>query len=132
YSGLKTAAVRQLDQFWDPAYPRTPENIAAAFEKAAVDILLSRLLRAAGDTGLSTVVAGGGVAANTYLRARLTAEQGIRALFPPLALCGDNGAMVAGIGFKYLQRGDRDGLDLGAYPRVPIFRRLYRAGGVRP
>lgn len=124
YSGLKTAAIRQLDQFWNPAYPRTPENIAAAFEKAAVDLLLSRLERAVEDTGLTTVVAGGGVAANTYLRSRLAGRTGLRALFPPLELCGDNGAMVAGIGFKYLERGDRDGLDLNASPRVPIFRRL--------
>ena len=131
YSGLNTAAIRQLDQFWDPAYPRTPENIAAAFEKAAVDLLLSRLERAVEDTGLTTVVAGGGVAANTYLRARLAGWTGLRALFPPLELCGDNGAMVAGIGFKYLERGDRDGLDLNASPRVPIFRRLDKPGRTR-
>ncbi len=131
YSGLKTAAIRQLDQFWNPAFPKTPENIAAAFEKAAVDLLLSRLERAVEDTGLSTVVAGGGVAANTYLRARLADRRGLRALFPPLELCGDNGAMVAGIGFKYLERGDRDGLDLNASPRVPIFRRLDRSGRAR-
>jgi N6-L-threonylcarbamoyladenine synthase len=131
YSGLKTAAIRQLDQFWNSAFPKTPENIAAAFEKAAVDLLLSRLERAVEDTGLSTVVAGGGVAANTYLRARLAGRRGLRALFPPLELCGDNGAMVAGIGFKYLERGDRDGLDLNASPRVPIFRRLDRPAAGR-
>jgi N6-L-threonylcarbamoyladenine synthase len=124
YSGLKTAAIRQLDQFWNPAYPRTPENIAAAFEKAAVDMLLGRVLRAVEDTGLKTVVAGGGVAANTYLRTTLSEQKGLRVLFPPLELCGDNGAMVAGLGYRYLARGDRDGLDLNASPRVPIFRRL--------
>ncbi|MBN1519420.1 MAG: tRNA (adenosine(37)-N6)-threonylcarbamoyltransferase complex transferase subunit TsaD [Spirochaetales bacterium] len=127
YSGLKTAAIRQLDKFWNPDYPRTDQNIAAAFEKAAVDLLLSRLIRAIDDTGLRTVVAGGGVAANTYLRERLASRDDVRALFPPLALCGDNGAMIAGLGYRMLVRGDRDGPRLNVSPRVPSFRRLRSA-----
>ncbi len=123
YSGLKTAAIRQLDQFWDPAFERNDANLAAAFEKAAVDMLCSRLLRAADDTGIKTVVAGGGVAANTYLRARLAKRADLRVVFPPMALCGDNAAMVAGIGYKMLARGDRDGLELNASPRVAAFKR---------
>jgi N6-L-threonylcarbamoyladenine synthase len=123
YSGIKTAAIRQLDQFWNPAFERTDANLAAAFEKAAVDMLCSRLLRAADDTGIKTVVAGGGVAANTYLRARLSARADLRVIFPPMSLCGDNAAMVAGIGYKMLARGDRDGLDLNASPRVAAFKR---------
>jgi len=123
YSGLKTAAIRQLDQFWDPAFERNDANLAAAFEKAAVDMLCSRLLRAADDTGIKTVVAGGGVAANTYLRARLAKRADLRVVFPPMALCGDNAAMVAGIGYKMLARGDRDGLELNAAPRVAAFKR---------
>lgn len=124
YSGLKTAAIRQLDQFWDPAYEKSPENIAAAFEKAAVDLLLSRLYKAADDSGITTVVAGGGVAANSYLRAELGGKEGLRVLFPPLSLCGDNGAMIAGLGYQMLRRGDRDGMGLNVAPRVPSFRRL--------
>jgi len=124
YSGLKTAAIRQLDQFWNPEYPRTDANLAAAFEKAAVDMLCGRLLDAARDSGIRTVVAGGGVAANTYLRSVLQQHDELRCYFPPLALCGDNGAMVAGMGYHLLQRGDRDGLDLNASPRVAGFRKL--------
>jgi N6-L-threonylcarbamoyladenine synthase len=123
YSGLKTAAIRQLDAFWDTAYPRSDENLAAAFEKAAVDILVSRLTRAVDDTGIRTVVAGGGVAANSYLRNQLTGHSDMKVIFPPLALCGDNGAMVAGIGFRMLQRGDRDDMTLNAAPRVASFKR---------
>jgi N6-L-threonylcarbamoyladenine synthase len=123
YSGLKTAAIRQLDAFWNPAYPRSDENLAAAFEKAAVDILVSRLIKAMDDTGIRTVVAGGGVAANTYLRTLLAGRPDMRVIFPPLALCGDNGAMIAGIGFHMLQRGDRDDLTLNASPRVASFKR---------
>jgi len=124
YSGLKTAAIRQLDQLWNPVFERNDENIAAAFEKAAVDMLVSRLLRAVEDSGLTTVVAGGGVAANSYLRASLADRPEIRALFPPMELCGDNAAMVAGIGCKMLERGDRDSLTLNASPRVNGFKRV--------
>jgi len=123
YSGLKTAAIRQLDAFWNPAYPRSDENLAAAFEKAAVDILVSRLTRAIDDTGIRTVVAGGGVAANTYLRSLLAGHPDMKVIFPSLALCGDNGAMVAGIGYRMLARGDRDDMTLNASPRVASFKR---------
>ncbi len=126
YSGIKTAAIRQLDQFWNPAFERTDQNLAAAFEKAAVDMLVSRVLRAVDDTGLKTVVAGGGVAANTYLRARLNRRTDLRVLFPPLSLCGDNAAMIAGLGYHMIARGDRDGLSLNASPRVSAFKRAFK------
>jgi len=129
YSGLKTAAIHQLDQYRKPGAESTPENIAASFQRAAVDILLDRLYKAIEDTGLRTVVAGGGVAANSYLRRELgarAAEKGLTVRFPPLKLCGDNGAMVAGLGCRFLERGDRSGFDLNASARVPLFRRIGR------
>jgi N6-L-threonylcarbamoyladenine synthase len=125
YSGLKTAVVNQLDQFWDRRYPKTPENIAASFQKTAVDILVDRLLKAARHTGLGTIVAGGGVAANSYLRRRLAAESGLRVIFPSLKLCTDNAAMVAGLGFRLLAAGRRSGLELNAEARVTGLRRTY-------
>jgi N6-L-threonylcarbamoyladenine synthase len=130
YSGLKTAVVNQLEQFRKKGSPADPvekrsADIAASFQKTAVDILLRSLFRAAEDTGLSTVVAGGGVAANSYLRSQLAARMDLRCLFPPLELCGDNGAMIAGIGFKYLERGDRSPLDATASARVSAFKRRY-------
>jgi N6-L-threonylcarbamoyladenine synthase len=124
YSGLKTACVRQLDQFKRPGAESSPENIAASFQKAAVDMLLSRLFRVIEDTGITKVVAGGGVAANSYLRRSLASRNDLEVRFPPLHLCGDNGAMVAGIGCKYLERGESSGLDAGVSARVPLFRKL--------
>ncbi len=129
YSGLKTAAIHQLDQYRRNDAAATPENIAASFQKAAVDILLDRLLKAIGDTGLRTVVAGGGVAANSRLRRELgsrAVRDGLDVRFPSLKLCGDNGAMVAGLGCRLLERGDRSGFDLNASPRVALFRRISR------
>jgi N6-L-threonylcarbamoyladenine synthase len=124
YSGLKTAAVRQLDLFKRPGAEATPANIAASFQKAAIDLLVSRLLRVVEDTGLTRIVAGGGVAANSYLRRVLSARGDLDMHFPPLSLCGDNGAMVAGIASKYLERGESSGLDSSVSARVPLFRRL--------
>lgn len=125
YSGLKTAAVNQLERFRVGNAPATAENIAASFQKTAVDILLRSLFRAVEATGLTTVVAGGGVAANSYLRARLAERKELRCLFPPLSLCGDNGAMIAGIGYRCLARGDRSPLDSTVSARVPAFKRRY-------
>lgn len=123
YSGLKTAAINQLDKFWNEGYKKTPENIAAAFQKAAVQILLSRLFKAAEDTGLKTVVAGGGVAANSRLRALLAERSDLHCIFPPLKLCTDNGAMIAGVGYRYLQRGETSSWNTTSYARVDGFKR---------
>jgi N6-L-threonylcarbamoyladenine synthase len=124
YSGLKTACVRQLELFKRTDGETKPEDIAASFQKAAIDMLLSRLFRVVEDTGMKRVVAGGGVAANSYLRKVLAGRSDLEVRFPPLHLCGDNGAMVAGIACKYLERGESSGLDLGVSARVPLFRRL--------
>lgn len=123
YSGLKTAAINQIDQFWTQGYEQTPENIAASFQEAAVNILLKRLFLAVKDTGLTTVVAGGGVAANSCLRAKLAARTDINCIFPPLKLCTDNGAMIAGVGYHFLKRGDQSSWDTTAKARVEGFRK---------
>ena len=138
YSGLKTAVINQLEQFraggihqggdssggnGSEAY--SPADIAASFQKTAIDILLRSLFRAAEDTGLTTIVAGGGVAANSYLRKKLAEQKQLRCIFPPLELCGDNGAMIAGLAYQYLARGDRSSLRETASARVKSFKRRY-------
>ena len=125
YSGLKTAVIHQLDQFWNGKAERSLANIAASFQRTAIDILVDRVVLAAGDTGLRRVVAGGGVAANSRLRERLAAEPGLEVIFPSLALCTDNAAMVAGLGWQLLRDGKTAGLDLNAEARVSMFKRRY-------
>lgn len=127
YSGLKTAVINQIDQFWVDGFEKTPENIAASFQETAVRILLSRLFRAVDDTGIRTIVAGGGVAANSRLRTLLAQRTDLRCIFPPLQLCGDNGAMIAGIGYRYLVRGDRSPWSVTASARVQGFRKTGRS-----
>jgi N6-L-threonylcarbamoyladenine synthase len=125
YSGLKTAVIHQLDQFWNPGLPKTKENIAAAFQQTAIDILVDKLVQASRQTGLERVVVGGGVAANSYLRRRLQKEKQLEVVLPSLGLCTDNAVMIAGLGYQLLAAGERSAYDLNAEARVPGFRRTY-------
>jgi N6-L-threonylcarbamoyladenine synthase len=124
YSGLKNAVINQLDLFRIKKDAR-PEDIAASFQKTAVEILLRALFNAAQDSGLTTIAAGGGVAANSYLRLRLAEQKELHCVFPPPEFCGDNGAMIAGIAFHYLSRGDRSPLSITASARVEGFKKKY-------
>ncbi len=124
YSGLKTAVINQKDQFLSPGSKDTIENIAASFQRQAVGILMKRVKLALADTGLKKVSAGGGVAANSLLRAELKnlEKGGYTVTFPSLKLCTDNGAMVAGLAYRYLSDGFRDCDSLSASARVRAFK----------
>lgn len=124
YSGLKTAVINQKDKFRNGNAPETPENLAASFQRQAVGILMRRVKLALRDTGLKRVSAGGGVAANSLLRSELKSleRSGYTVTFPSLRLCTDNGAMIAGLGYKYLMDGARDGSSLSASARVRAFK----------
>ncbi|MBN2049528.1 MAG: tRNA (adenosine(37)-N6)-threonylcarbamoyltransferase complex transferase subunit TsaD [Spirochaetales bacterium] len=125
YSGLKTAVINQLEQFRGTAGTGSLEDIAASFQKAAIDLLLSRLFRVVEDTGLKRIVAGGGVAANSLLRSTLADYKDVEVIFPSLKLCTDNGAMIAGIGYHYLTRGIQSPFSETVSARVQGFRKTY-------
>ncbi len=94
FSGLKTAVSRYLQQ--TPATHRA--DVAASFQEAVVDVLLTKALRAAAETGINSLIIAGGVAANSRLRSeaiRRCAIAKVELSTPPPALCTDNGAMVA-------------------------------------
>ena len=96
-------------------------DIAASFQEAAVDVLISKTLKACQRTGVTQIVVGGGVASNRRLRARCAEEAAakkLRVVFPPPELCVDNGAMVAGIGYPLLQRGRVASLALNSDPNL--------------
>ncbi len=125
YSGLKTAVINQLDQFWNGTSPKTPENIAASFQRTAVGILMKRVRKALEDTGLTRLAAGGGVAANSLLRTEMKKLVGIEVAFPSMKLCTDNGAMIAGLAYRYLTDGITSPFDLTASARVTAFKKSY-------
>jgi N6-L-threonylcarbamoyladenine synthase len=130
YSGLKTAVVHQLDRFWNGDYPRTRENIAAAFQRAAIGMIVDRVRNAMEDTGIRRFTAGGGVASNSYLREKLheliDTSVDARLVLPPPVLCVDNAAMVAGLGHCFLRDRRTSGWDTGVTARVDHFRRSGR------
>ena len=125
-SGLKTAVINQKDKFRNGDAEDTPENIAASFQRQAVGILMKRVKLALKDTGLKRVSAGGGVAANSLLRSELKnlEKGGYTVTFPSLKLCTDNGAMIAGLAYRYLQDGQYDDLKLTASARVSAFKKF--------
>jgi len=107
--------------------------VAAAFQAAVVDVLMTKLDRALSAHPRETVVVAGGVACNSELRrraAQVVAEHGARLRIPSPSYCGDNAVMVARLGESLLSQGFRSDLSLGAYPsletierRGPIFTR---------
>jgi N6-L-threonylcarbamoyladenine synthase len=125
YSGLKTAVINQLDKFYDGESEKSKENIAASFQRAAINVLMKRIRLALKDTGLKRVSAGGGVAANSLLRHELKELEkgGYSVTFPSLKLCTDNGAMIAGLAYRYLSDGYRDDFNVTASSRVRAFKK---------
>ena len=123
YSGLKNAVINQRQQFWDGKSEQSIENICASFEKAAVDTLTGKLFDAAEETGIRTVVTGGGVAANSYLRRTLAESRAVEAFYPAPILCTDNGAMIAGLAFHHLAANRASSLKESVYARVSEFQR---------
>jgi N6-L-threonylcarbamoyladenine synthase len=99
------------------------DGIAAAFEDAVVDALVTKTVAAARDHGAAAVALGGGVAANRALRATLAARleaDGLPLLVPPPAWCTDNGAMIgAAAGFRFAG-GDRADAALEAVPNLAL------------
>jgi N6-L-threonylcarbamoyladenine synthase len=119
FSGLKTAVVTHVRRHPDADIA----DVAASFQAAVVDVLAAKLLRAAHETGIHTVVIAGGVAANSALRTRVLDEaerSGLRAVVPPLALCTDNAAMVAAVAAYRLRVDGPTPLDGGATPNLRL------------
>lgn len=110
FSGLKTAVRSHLLG----QAPASDADVAASFQAAVVDVLVSRIRKAVAQTGVRRVAIGGGVAANSALRARLSTEPSFEVFVPPRSRCTDNGAMIAHVGRLRLLRGETSPLSVSA------------------
>lgn len=124
FSGLKTAVARWVEAQQREGVSIDVNDVAASFQEAVCDVLTRKAIDAASSRGIEDILIGGGVAANSRLRAmaveRATA-QGIRVRVPRPGLCTDNGAMVAALGSELVARGRTPSLlDLPADSSQPI------------
>ena len=119
FSGLKTAVFYELKKI-NKVSESQKADIAASFQAAVAETLLSKCQKALIDTGLKELVIGGGVASNEYIREKLvTGLSDKRIFFPPISRCTDNGAMIAYTGSFYIGKKELDN-DLKIKPRWPL------------
>lgn len=122
FSGLKTAVLR-LVQKLEQSQPLPVKDVAASFQETVARSLTKRAIACALNYGLNTITVGGGVAANSGLRAHLlaaAAAANLRVLFPPLKFCTDNAAMIGCAAADHLNRGHTSPLTLGVQSRLSI------------
>jgi N6-L-threonylcarbamoyladenine synthase len=137
FSGLKTAVLRvaqrytNVDKLHKPAPPDQTRNqpplsnmpianIAASFQMAVIDVLVSKTLAAAREYEVQEIMLAGGVSANTVLRNRLTASADRPVLVPSLPLCTDNAAMIGAAAYWRLQAGKTSGWELDVVPNLRL------------
>ena len=123
FSGLKTSVINQFKEKVAQGEELPIEDIAASFQEAVVDVLVSKTMRAVEEKNVSAVSVTGGVSANSRLREvfkETCDKQGIAVYLPALSLCTDNAAMIAAAGYARLQRGESSGMNLDVIPNAPI------------
>ncbi|MCD8343684.1 MAG: tRNA (adenosine(37)-N6)-threonylcarbamoyltransferase complex transferase subunit TsaD [Oscillospiraceae bacterium] len=126
FSGLKTAVVNIAHNAEQRGEDLARPSLCASFARAVSESLVPRAVAAARETGRTKLVAAGGVAANSRIRADLAAAaqaNGLELFVPPLKLCGDNAAMIGAQGYYEYLDGVRAGSDLNAYATMELDRR---------
>ncbi|MBR3691886.1 MAG: tRNA (adenosine(37)-N6)-threonylcarbamoyltransferase complex transferase subunit TsaD [Clostridia bacterium] len=123
FSGLKTAVINSVHNLRQKGIEPSAADLSASFCRTVSEMLVPRLMRAAEETGCSTVCVGGGVAANSVLRRdleRACRDAGLRLCIPPLSYCGDNAAMVGCLGYYEFLAGHTAAADLNAYATMSL------------
>ena len=123
YSGLKTAVLNYCHNAEQRGETYSRADVAASFQRAALDVLVEKTVRGAREKGVDTVTAGGGVVANGYLREKLTSackEAGLRLVLPIKRHCTDNAAMIASEGLLQYRAGNFAALTQNAEASIPL------------
>lgn len=118
FSGLKTALWHLVQR--EKLIPDDPRvaDIAASFQSAIVDVLITKTSTAARELGVRKILLSGGVSANTVLRNSMREFSPVDVLVPPIHLCTDNAAMVAACGYYHLLKGEVSNYDLDILPSL--------------
>lgn len=123
FSGLKSAVLNYINSCKMKEIEYNPADVAASFQKAVIEPLLTRALAAAKEFGIDKIALAGGVSANTALKEAFSKgcrEQDIRFYAPSLIMSTDNAAMIASAAYYEFIKGKRDGLDLNAVPGLHL------------
>ncbi|NLN69471.1 MAG: tRNA (adenosine(37)-N6)-threonylcarbamoyltransferase complex transferase subunit TsaD [Chloroflexi bacterium] len=120
FSGVKTAVLRTVEALQEEGRPLPVEDLAASFQAAVIDVLVEKTLLAAQEHKVREIIVAGGVSANQRLREKFLAESKHPVHIPPLFLCTDNAAMIAGAGYFHYVKDDFSPFDIDALPTWPL------------
>jgi N6-L-threonylcarbamoyladenine synthase len=120
FSGVKTAVLRAVEALQTEGRPLPVEDLAASFQAAVIDVLVEKTLMAAQEFKVKEIVVAGGVSANKRLREKILGESTRPVHIPPLSLCTDNAAMIAGAGYFHYVKEDFSSFDIDVLPTWPL------------
>ena len=123
FSGLKTAVINYVHTAEQKGEKINKADVAASFQKAAIDVLVNNTVNAAKAVGADKIAIAGGVAANTALRIQMencAKESGISFYCPPIDMCTDNAAMISCAGYLNYEAGIRGELELNAVAQLSL------------
>lgn len=123
FSGMKSAVLNYINQANMRGEPICVPDLAASFQNAVVEVLVSRTVAAAREYGYGRVAMAGGVASNTALRAGMREaceKAGLTLYYPSPILCTDNAAMIGAAAYYEYRKGVRAGWDLNAVPGLKL------------